>query len=67
MMSGRSQVWEPNFEDFPRSGSFSFCLYSWLILCTVISKSLKREGLLVFPSEANRKEALKQEETQAAE
>ena len=35
-MSGRSQVWEPNFEDFPRSGSLSFCLYPWLILICIL-------------------------------
>lgn len=63
-MSGRSQVWESNVEDLPRSESFSFCLYSlFILICTVISKTLKLEGLLVFPTEANSKEALKQEET----
>ena len=70
-MSGRSQVWKPNSEDFPRSESLFICLYSLLkISClhsTVISNSLKSEGLLGFPTEANRKEALKQEETQATE
>ena len=31
-MSGRRQVWKPNFEDFPRSESLSFGLYSFTYL-----------------------------------